>query len=217
MSSGSIVVCDLDHTLASCNISFSFGKYLYSRSRLSHTGMAACLFGYFRHKYLNLSVPDLYSAVFHHVCEGKRQSELHTLMAQFYNSSARTRIDWKVHRIIHDNFSDATKILLSSSPDFIVGEFGRQCGFDIWKGTEIVFDLKPGVHRVEQVIDGEAKAEFVRQFAENRHTPLEDVMVLTDSIHDLPMMEIVGKPIGVNPSSRLKKICLARDWEIIRT
>ena len=36
----------------------------------------------------------------------------------------------------------------------------------------------------------------------------------TDSLADLPVLEVVGRPVAVNPDPRLKKIALARRWPI---
>lgn len=38
-----------------------------------------------------------------------------------------------------------------------------------------------------------------------------------DSIHDLPMLELVGMPVAVHPDSRLHKLAVERDWEILGT
>ena len=36
----------------------------------------------------------------------------------------------------------------------------------------------------------------------------------SDSITDLPMLEIVGEPVAVNPDKDLRKIAEERDWQI---
>jgi hypothetical protein len=38
----------------------------------------------------------------------------------------------------------------------------------------------------------------------------------SDSITDLPMLELVGHPVAVNPDRPLLRIARERDWEVVR-
>ena len=37
----------------------------------------------------------------------------------------------------------------------------------------------------------------------------------SDSINDLPLLELVNKPIAVNPDQKLKSIAKKRNWHIL--
>jgi phosphoserine phosphatase len=54
----------------------------------------------------------------------------------------------------------------------------------------------------------------MRSLAEERGYDLADSYAYTDSHTDLPMLEIVGHPIAVNPDSELRKIAVEREWPI---
>ncbi len=63
---------------------------------------------------------------------------------------------------------------------------------------------------------GPAKLELARGFALRSGISLSDCAFYSDSIHDLPLLLEVGKPVAVNPDTHLIREAHARGWEIIR-
>ncbi len=62
---------------------------------------------------------------------------------------------------------------------------------------------------------GEAKASRVRELASLRGYRLPDCYAYSDSITDLPMLEVVGHPRVVNPDRALRKIAHERQWPVL--
>ena len=62
---------------------------------------------------------------------------------------------------------------------------------------------------------GEAKASRVRELASRRGYRLPDCYAYSDSVTDLPMLEVVGYPRVVNPDRALRKIAAARHWPVL--
>ena len=50
---------------------------------------------------------------------------------------------------------------------------------------------------------------------ENQYNDFSGVTFYSDSINDLPLMEIVEFPKAVNPDARLEVISKDRGWEVI--
>jgi phosphoserine phosphatase len=44
-------------------------------------------------------------------------------------------------------------------------------------------------------------------------TPLQ-CSFYSDSIHDLPLLEVVGSPVAANPDGRLRKEARSRGWQV---
>jgi phosphoserine phosphatase len=44
---------------------------------------------------------------------------------------------------------------------------------------------------------------------------MEDSCFYSDSHNDIPLLEVVDRPVAVDPDSRLRDYALARSWEII--
>ncbi len=69
-------------------------------------------------------------------------------------------------------------------------------------------------HLVGEVLHGEAKAAAVRQLAAREGLDLSHCSAYSDSINDLPMLTVVGRPVAVNPDTALKAEAKRRGWEI---
>ena len=67
----------------------------------------------------------------------------------------------------------------------------------------------------EAPIFGKSKKERVLKFIKERGFSPSDCSFYSDSIHDLPLLEAVGKPVAVNPDFRLKRIAKTKGWKII--
>lgn len=107
--------------------------------------------------------------------------------------------------------------IVSASPIEIVEPLAR------------ALELTGGIGTVGEVIDGaytgqltgpfcygEGKAEAIAELAASRKIDLERSYSYSDSMSDLPMMELVGHPVAVNPDGPLKKIAQQRGWPIVQ-
>jgi HAD superfamily hydrolase (TIGR01490 family) len=62
---------------------------------------------------------------------------------------------------------------------------------------------------------GRAKAERVRELAAERGYRLAECYAYSDSVTDLPLLELVGHPRVVNPDRALRKVARARNWPVL--
>jgi len=63
---------------------------------------------------------------------------------------------------------------------------------------------------------GELKIEPMQRFAAAHEIDLDASFAYSDSISDLPMLELVGEPIAVNPDAELARIAAERGWRVMR-
>src|SRR5438874_5605449 len=61
---------------------------------------------------------------------------------------------------------------------------------------------------------GENKAAAIREIAEREGIDLSGSYAYSDSITDLPMLELVGHPVAVNPDRDLRREAEKRGWQI---
>ena len=59
------------------------------------------------------------------------------------------------------------------------------------------------------------KAEEIERVADKRGIDLSESYAYSDSESDLPMLELVGNPVAVNPDSALLAIARERGWRVI--
>jgi HAD superfamily hydrolase (TIGR01490 family) len=63
---------------------------------------------------------------------------------------------------------------------------------------------------------GEARGELLEEYASRTGVVLADSFAYADSLSDLPMLELVGTPVAVNPDARLSQVAGQRGWRIDR-
>jgi len=112
--------------------------------------------------------------------------------------------------------ADRDTYIVSASPIEIVGTFAEAIGLTGGIGT--VAAIENGIYtgeRAEPFCYGEGKAIAIRKLAEERGYDLRLSYAYTDSAGDLPMLEIVGHPVAVNPDRALETISYHRGWAIV--
>ena len=106
-------------------------------------------------------------------------------------------------------------VIVSTSGQEMVGPIGALLGAASVIATRM--EIAEGCYtgKFEFYAYGEAKAERVRELAAERGYQLADCYAYSDSVTDLPMLEVVGKPRVVNPDRALRRIAGQRGWPIL--
>jgi fatty acyl-CoA reductase len=63
---------------------------------------------------------------------------------------------------------------------------------------------------------GEARATLLEEYAAARGLDLKESFAYADAISDLPMLEVVGTPVVINPDARLSQVADQRGWRVER-
>ena len=105
--------------------------------------------------------------------------------------------------------------IISSSGTEVVEPIGERLGVDLAVGTQL--EVIDGRYSGEILFYayGEGKAQAMRDLAAERGYDLSTSYAYTDSITDLPMLEVVGHPTAVNPDAELRRIAIDRDWPVL--
>ena len=106
-------------------------------------------------------------------------------------------------------------IIISSSGTEVVEPIGERLGVDRAIGTQVAIEDGRYTGEIVFYAYGEGKAEAMRALAEENGYDLAESYAYTDSMTDLPMLEIVGHPVCVNPDAPLRRIAVDRDWPIV--
>lgn len=106
--------------------------------------------------------------------------------------------------------------IVSASPVEIVGQLAESLGIAGGLGT--VSEISDGVYtgRLDgPFLYGEGKATKMREIAEQRGYDLALCYAYSDSGSDLPMMQLVGNPVAVNPDRALQAVAHRRGWPVV--
>lgn len=107
-------------------------------------------------------------------------------------------------------------VIISSSPVEVVEPLGKFLDADEVIGTvSEVDDEGRYTGNLTFYAYGAGKAQAVREFAEDWDLDLSECYAYSDSATDLPMLELVGHPVAVNPDKDLKAAALERGWPIL--
>src|SRR4029077_17320599 len=107
-------------------------------------------------------------------------------------------------------------VIISSSAIETVQPLGEHLGVDDVIATRARLDeagLYTGAR--EFYADGPTKPDAIREMAVREGIDLARSYAYSDSITDLPMLELVGNPVAVNPDRELARVARDRDWETI--
>ena len=107
--------------------------------------------------------------------------------------------------------------LVSSSPEEVVMPIGGLLGVDEVIATKSRVDAADRyVGELDFYCYGPFKAEAMRSLAAERGIDLAGSWAYSDSITDLPMLEVVGHPVAANPDKDLRRVARERGWPIVR-
>jgi phosphoserine phosphatase len=109
-----------------------------------------------------------------------------------------------------------TVVIVSASGSEIVKPVAELLGADFTIATELEVFSGKYTGQIGFYAYGENKATAIKDFAKERGYDLTASYAYSDSITDLPMLEVVGHPNAVNPDSALKEISMDRSWPILR-
>ncbi|MFI5343513.1 MAG: HAD family hydrolase [Chlamydiales bacterium] len=211
-----ISVFDLDHTLLKVNSSYQFGLYLYRNKILSAASLLLCLSHYACHKWFGLSLEKLHGHVFNAFFRGRSLCEIQQWAHDFIQRELDLLIYAPAIQRLHlaRQQGDYT-VILSSSPDFLVGPIAHHFEVSDWRATQYTEDSEGKLASLSHIVEGKDKARYVKALANRLGIALSSVTVYSDSYLDLPVLEIAGKAVGVSPDKSLKKVCQANEWEIL--
>lgn len=109
----------------------------------------------------------------------------------------------------------AALIMATTSPYDLVWPLAQALGFDELICTR--YRAVDGIY--DGTIDGDYvwgadKAAAVATWAGRNGVDLTQSWAYSDSWYDVPMLELVGTPVAVNPDARLRALSIARRWTV---
>jgi HAD superfamily hydrolase (TIGR01490 family) len=147
---------------------------------------------------------------------GKKVDEIVALGEEIYDEELADKI-WSGTRALAQLHLDAGQRvwLVTATPVELAEIIARRLGLTGALGT--VADTSDGVYTgrlIGDVLHGEAKAAAVLRLAAAEGLDLAQCAAYSDSINDLPLLSLVGRPVAVNPDSALRGEARQRGWEI---
>ncbi len=104
-----------------------------------------------------------------------------------------------------------TVILITSATRAQAAPFARELGMEYLCCTELE-TVDGRITGVFEPCYGESKRDAAELFCAQRSLQLRNAWFYTDGIEDVPLLQAVGRPVVVNPKSRLATVAGQRGW-----
>jgi HAD superfamily hydrolase (TIGR01490 family) len=209
---------DVDNTMMIGASIFHFAKGMAARDFFSWRDLVS-----FTARQIRLRVRGEHHADLHTTREsalafvaGKKVEEIIALGEEIYDEEMSDRIWRGTHALARLHLDAGQRVwLVTATPVELATIIADRLELTGALGT--VAESVDGVYTgrlVGDVLHGEAKAAAVRMLAAREGLDLARCSAYSDSINDLPMLSLVGRPVAVNPDSALRLEAKRRGWEI---
>ncbi|MDE0397816.1 MAG: HAD-IB family hydrolase [Candidatus Poribacteria bacterium] len=157
-----------------------------------------------------------FNEVFYRNYRGLEVAEMKALSTEMFEAYIRPKIFSEAVSQIQEHKEQGTAIVLvTGSLDFVVQPIADYLAVDAVLAPQLrEQDGQFTGELTTAPLIGEAKAEAMRNYADQYEVSLEDSYAYGDSQSDLPMLECVGNPIVVNPGKSFRQKALKSGWEM---
>ena len=209
---------DLDKTILARSSSFAFAKPFYREGLIGRSDVVRSAYAHFVY-----------------LASGADHDQMETMRE--YMSKLVTGWDVeKVQQIVDETLDDIVDpmvfqeavelieqhkaagrdvIIISSSGTEVVEPIGERLGADLAIGTQVAVEDGHYTGEILFYAYGEGKADAMRSLADERGYNLAASYAYSDSHTDLPMLDLVGNPVAVNPDDELRRLASERGWPIL--
>jgi phosphoserine phosphatase len=107
-------------------------------------------------------------------------------------------------------------VLVTGALDFTVRPIALHFGMDEVICNRLEFRNHVATGNVlEPLIAETEKARIIRDFAAQEGIDLTQSCSFSDSTSDIPMLTVTGHPVATNPTRRLRRIAIEKNWPVL--
>lgn len=206
---------DVDKTILSQNSGTLFVKYLYEQGRATRMDLVKGLATYLQYK-VNILDIDRFTKQAVKQLRGQSEAEMVAFCARWYEDVVRNFIYPEARAAIQRHLQEGYVVaIVTGATRYVAEPLAKDLGIDHVICTQL--DVRQGMFSgrvVEPICFGEGKILKLGKFVEEHRIELAWSYFYTDSISDMPLLEIVGHPQVVNPDPLLYRAAAKRRWPI---
>lgn len=210
---------DLDKTVIAKSSTLAFGKPFYKAGFLGRRTLMKVGFGQLFYVLFGADHDTLERArdQMLELTAGWHRAEIEQLVEETLEEVADPLVYAEALTLIEEHKREGRKVyIVSASPIEIVRPIGRHIGVTNIIATRVKTDSAGFfLKELDQYVMGPGKAEAMEAVAVTEGIDMSESYAYSDSYTDLPMMEIVGHPVAVNPEKELRKVAEEREWPIM--
>jgi HAD superfamily hydrolase (TIGR01490 family) len=209
---------DLDKTVIARASMVAFGRPFYRHGLISRRLLMRGLWGQLVYLYLGADearLARMRESVLA-LTKGWHQVQVRRIVREALTDVVTPIIYAEALELIEQHRAAGRRIfIVSASPEEIVEPLADHLAVDEAIASRARIDDEGAyTGEMEFYAYGENKAVAMREIAEREGIDLAGSWAYSDSATDLPMLEVVGHPVVVNPDRELAKIARERLWEV---
>ncbi len=213
-----LALFDMDRTLLTANSASLWLRFEHQEGRLSRLDVLRGLVWLLQYKLGRMDMGAVTERALA-LSAGHDARLLEERIERWHRQMVRPTISRKaVGRLEAHRRAGHDLAILTASTQFGASLVARELGVEhlVCTRLEVGADgLLTG--RVEgNMCYGEGKLKMALSFADERRASLEEAWFYSDSYTDLPLLEVVGNPVAVNPDPRLSRHAKTAGWPIVR-
>ena len=212
-----LAIFDLDHTLIDGDSDYLWGEYLVASGRVDAREYRERNRRFYQDYQRGELDNERYLAFALEPLTRFSRAELNAWRADYVDSWIRPRIAPGARKLLERHRrEDHVLMIISATNRFITEPIAALLEVPHLLSTEpeIVDDRYTGRH-VGTVTYREGKVDALRAWLELHGHDLDGSHFYSDSINDLPLLEVVDNPVAVHPDAELAAIASARNWPIL--
>ena len=210
-----IHIFDVDNTIVRRTSMLYFLQDAINKGIIRFSQIKRLPFDFLRYK---LGIPDMdfiEEAV--KKLSGICKNDLEKIAELSFNNRIKKNIYRGAAGLIKDLLLKNERVIFAtSSIDIVIKPLETFLGTEKSLATEMEFkDGKSTGFLTGYSFFGAKKREAVKAWIEKSNLKAEDICFYSDSYTDIPLLEISGCPVAVNPDNRLKRRAKKSGWKII--
>jgi HAD superfamily hydrolase (TIGR01490 family) len=209
---------DLDKTVIAKSSTLAFGKPFYKAGFVGRRTLMKMGFGQLFYVLFGADEDTLERArdQMLQLVAGWHRAEIEQLVEETLDEVADPLVYAEALTLIEEHKREGHMVyLVSASPEQIVRPIGRHIGITNVVATKVKCDAAGFfLSEMDRYVMGDGKVQAIEELAATHDIDLSSSYAYSDSTSDLPMLEMVGHPVAVNPEKELRKVAEERDWPI---
>jgi len=206
---------DMDKTLICENSGSLYMKYRYERGEVSTWELVKGIGAYLQYKAGILDI-DAWTKTMMLQFKGESEADLARQASTWFEERVAGTLYPEASRLVREHAGAGHVVaIVSGATKFVVEPLGRRLGIEHFLYTRLEVEKGRFTGRVvEPICFEEGKIYWLQQFIEEHGIDLAKSWFYTDSITDLPLLDLVGHPVVVNPDPFLYREAVRRRWPV---
>ena len=206
---------DMDKTIIAENSGSLYMRYRYERGEITTWELVKGIGAYLQYKVGVLDI-NAWSKGMMQQFRGQSEKDLVAMARELFDEMVLQTIYPEVVDIIRSHQERGHVVaIVSGAVRFIVEPLAEHLEIDhmLYTRLEVEDGLFTG-RVVEPICFEEGKIYWLQQFIDEQRIDLAKSWFYTDSVTDLPLLELVGHPVVANPDPLLYRTAVRRRWPV---